>query len=104
MRPPEERAITSSQQPWSRARSESAGAGVLLLILLFVCLPAWKALLAIGLIFGIALPFVLIERRMVFAYNAERPTWPWELLAYVLAAAAAVALFFVHLWRMGVWP
>lgn len=101
MRPPHERMLTASQR---KTPGDAIGAFVLLLILLFAVLPWWKALLCIGLIFGVALPFVLIERQIVFAWNAERPTWPWHLLVWVVFFLAATALWCANLWLRGLWP
>lgn len=93
--------LTASQRPVS---GDSVGAFVLLLILLFAFLPWWKALLCIGLVFGAALPFVLLERQIVFAHNAGRPTWPWHLLVWVVFAVMAAALLCANLWLRGLWP
>jgi hypothetical protein len=101
---PEKPALTSGQK---RITWDSWGAFALLVILLFVFLPWQKACLAIGLLFGIAFPFVLIERQIVFAYNAGRRLWPWELLAYVLAVAGLVGILVIDLHRWGAlgwWP
>ncbi len=92
---------TSGQKPMTK---DSFAAFVLLVILLFSILPAWKAALAIGLIFGAALPLVLCERQMIFAYNAGRPYRRWWWLGLAIAAAMLIGVGAFQMHRFGLWP
>lgn len=94
--------LTSGQKPLAK---DSLTAFALLMIGLFIFLPWWKALLALGLLFGIAFPFVLIERQMIFAYNDGRPWrhWPWVACALTAPGLAAILMIDLHRWGMLSW-
>lgn len=90
--------LTSGQKPLAK---DSLVAFVLLLILLFALLPWWKAALAIGMFFGAALPLVLCERQMIFAYNDGRPHRHWYWLGMAIAFAMLVGIGIINMYRDG---
>lgn len=97
-------ALTSGQKPIG---GDQWGAFALLVILLFALLPWQTALLCLGTLFGIACPFVLLERRMIAEYNAGRPWRRYEWLSYLLTGVALAAILVIHLHRLGLldwWP
>lgn len=94
-------ALTSGQKPMAMG---SLCAFVLFVGGLFFFLPWWKALLALGLIFGVALPLVLCERQMIFAYNDGRPFRRWEWLGMAFAISMLVGIGVIQMYRLGLLP
>lgn len=93
--------LTPGQKPMA---ADSMIAFVLLVGGLFVFLPWWKALLAIGLIFGAAFPLVLCERQMVFAYNDGRPHEHWGWIGVGIAVAMIIGIGVIQFHRAGALP
>lgn len=78
-------------------------AGALLLFIAFVAMPAWKACVLIVLLFAIALPFSIIERRMKAAAAAGRSVLRLEIATAVLALSLLVAIYAINMVRWGYW-
>lgn len=66
-------------------------------------LPLWKFGAANVLVFGLALPFVLIDRRMRVAAAAGRSLLSLQILAILVTLAIGALLFVFDMVKWGYW-
>jgi hypothetical protein len=83
--------------------ADAWGAAALFLVVALISLPLWKVVVLVFLVLGLALPFWIIEKRMIAAAAQGRSLFRLHVATACMTVGLGAALFAAHMVRLGIW-